>query len=300
MQQNPKPQHASLVRRFALTVCALAVVFSGCNSVERDWGKAVAANSESAFEVFLKDHGDSARAQEATARLEELVWDKTVRASRKDSWHEYIVRYPKGKHRQDAEARLEEIEWREAETQNTSAAFESFIAAHAGSARMNEARERLAIAKALEVTRSMVVAVRDELRKQSGGATVVVRFLPAVVGSADGSRLKFEVQFRAGDLYTSEFVTNRVAFSRVLVEAPPRQMFGISDDRMLTLPSGWSATFDSERLRSQVTASGLKTGDPVTVVLLTVSRAGVLCGVHPRAVLPVESVASWQTSLASK
>jgi len=151
MKTDSNPRHESMNTRHPLLVgsglaALLAALFTGCASVESDWGKARSANTVPAYRAFASQHPDSTHAAEARKQIEILEWDTVSKSSRKSDFQQFLARYPSGEFAGQARNRIVELEWEATSREGTRKAYQQFQKEHGNSpfaAKAKEALQRL-------------------------------------------------------------------------------------------------------------------------------------------------------------
>jgi HEAT repeat protein len=136
------------VRRRPPWLAASAVLCCiACNSSERDWKAAAEANSLAAYQRFLSEHPDSARARDAESRIESLsrraAIDSALRAGTTEALERVIALYPSDPAVAKAREKLASLYFDAAARVDSIPEWRRYLEAHGSSAQAAQARARL-------------------------------------------------------------------------------------------------------------------------------------------------------------
>jgi outer membrane protein assembly factor BamD (BamD/ComL family) len=129
----------------------VSAVLAACSSTESDWNKAQAANTEAAYQDFLKQHPDGAHAQEAHSRIQKIeddqAWSDAQKSNTLEAYQQYLQKEPNGAHTQDAQTQITSLEraaaWKNAQAANTQSALQDFLQKYSTGPEADQARAQL-------------------------------------------------------------------------------------------------------------------------------------------------------------
>jgi len=129
----------------------VGAVLAACSSTESDWSKAQAANTEPAYQDFLKQHPDGAHSQEARERIQKMeddqAWSDAQKANTLEAYQQYLQKQPNGTHTQDAQTQITGLEraaaWQTAQAANTPSALQDFLQKYSTGPEADQARAQL-------------------------------------------------------------------------------------------------------------------------------------------------------------
>jgi len=134
-------------KKLLMLVLLCFFVFISCSSEKKRWENAESENNIAAYEVYLKQYPEGKYADNANARIEELIWQSTLEDNSINGHEAYLKQYPEGKYADSAKVKLKEMYYRAAESENTISAYEEFLKKHSDSEFADDARSRLNILK---------------------------------------------------------------------------------------------------------------------------------------------------------
>ncbi|MCS6946353.1 MAG: SPOR domain-containing protein [Steroidobacteraceae bacterium] len=95
----------------ARSASVAALVLIGCSAESADWRSAQSADTVEAYELFIGKHPQSALAQEARKRVQQLqeesAWERATAADTVASYQEFLGKFPEGKWAEEARIRIE-------------------------------------------------------------------------------------------------------------------------------------------------------------------------------------------------
>ena len=222
------------------SMMVIAAVLGACSNPDDDFRAAGQANTEAAWREFLNEHPDSALADQARLRLDELReqqdWAAAQQAQSSEALRGYLQAHPMGPNADAALEQLLELErrfvWQTASRAATREALENFLLQYPDAPEAAEARERIA-ALATSVPARSTAAKPAPARN----TTPVARPAAAAKASTGSTRMQF------GAFSTRERATQQ----RALLELK----FGTTLPAGLTIDAPASGSKDQlYRLRS--------------------------------------------------
>jgi hypothetical protein len=135
----------------ALVLISVTTLFA-CSSAEKDWGKADAANSISAYQEYLGKHPTGEHSAEASDRIhslqDEAAWSQAKQSNTGDAYRDYFQKEPTGAHTKDAQdaltAEQRTADWKSAASAGTAATLQDFLKKYPQGAEADQARTKLA------------------------------------------------------------------------------------------------------------------------------------------------------------
>jgi hypothetical protein len=173
-------------------LCLLAsVALAACSSAQSDWSQASAANTVSAYEVFLEKHPNTPQSAEARTRIQTLkdeqAWAVAQQVNTVQSYQGYIQEEPSGIHLDEARDHISSNErstaWAAASALDTPEALEAFLQKYPQGPEANQAKARMARLTGYRVQLATVRSekqaekTRDRLQGKYGdvlGSVVIV------------------------------------------------------------------------------------------------------------------------------
>jgi hypothetical protein len=114
--------------RGALLGLAAALLLAACSHEAADWKAAAAADSSEAYQQFLTQHPNSANAQQARARIQQIQeahdWQAATSADSREAYEQFVAQHPDSHWAQEARIRIENF------AQSSGAAAGAATAAH--------------------------------------------------------------------------------------------------------------------------------------------------------------------------
>jgi outer membrane protein assembly factor BamD (BamD/ComL family) len=139
-------------------ICAIALILTACNNPEGDFKKAEQANTEPAYQDFIKQHPDSPLVAQAQADLEKVVYSAAKREGSTSAFEKFLSRFPKSPLTNQAQEDLENIEYAEAKRIGTIPAYQEFLQQFAHNGKLTEqAKSTLEALEFEELTKSATI-----------------------------------------------------------------------------------------------------------------------------------------------
>lgn len=123
-------------------VCVAALV--ACSNPEGDFKKAEQANTEEAFNAFIKKHPDSPLIAQAKSRIEKNAYESARKAASVAAYEGFLKRYKMGEFGDQAKHELENVEFANAKTTAAISSWEAFLQKYSQTTNGKMAREELA------------------------------------------------------------------------------------------------------------------------------------------------------------
>jgi hypothetical protein len=97
--------------RGALLGLAAALLLAACSHEAADWKAAAAADSSEAYQQVLTQHPNSANAQQARARIQQIQeahdWQAATSADSREAYEQFVAQHPDSHWAQEARIRIE-------------------------------------------------------------------------------------------------------------------------------------------------------------------------------------------------
>src|SRR5579872_1454034 len=151
----------------------------GCSSPDVDWQKADAAGTVAAYQTFLNEHPNDARAAQARERIQKLqdeeAWLQAQKTNTPEAFQAYVKDQPNGAHvseaRDSATALERAADWKVAQADGKQPALERFLQKYSQGPEVEQARTELAQLTGYRVQLasfcSKTEAEKDKARLQS-------------------------------------------------------------------------------------------------------------------------------------
>lgn len=165
------------MKKSFLVLCVVtAGALAACSSPNADWQKASQQNTVAAYQQFIQQHPNDARAQEARNKInvlnDEQAWTTASSANTLDAYQQYLQQQPSGAHAAESQDKIkglqQDADWQSAKSTNTAAAYQDFLQKYPNASQADEARDALKKLTGYQVqlasTRSKTLA--DKLAKR--------------------------------------------------------------------------------------------------------------------------------------
>jgi SPOR domain len=138
-----------VISAIVIGACALS---AACGYTKSDWHKALAANTQAAYQIFIRSYPKSEHADEARGRIlalqDDQAWRAAQRANTVESFQGYLQRYGGGLHADDARFGITALrraaDWKSMQSELMPAALQAFLQKYPDGLESNEARQKLA------------------------------------------------------------------------------------------------------------------------------------------------------------
>jgi len=140
------------VKKSFLVLCVItAGMLAACSSPNADWQKATQQNSVAAYQQFIQQHPNDARAEQARNRInalqDEQAWNTAKSANTLDSYQQYLQQEPNGMHAADAQDKVNGLQqaaaWQTAQNTNTAQGYQDFLSKYPNAPQAGDAQAAL-------------------------------------------------------------------------------------------------------------------------------------------------------------
>jgi hypothetical protein len=140
------------VKKSFLVLCVVAAgALAACSNPNADWQKATQQNTVAAYQQFVQQHPNDARAQQARNRIDALkdeqAWTTAQSANTLDAYQTYLQQEPNGTHATDAQDKINGLQqdaaWQDAQSTNTAAAYQDFLQKYPNAPQASQAQDAL-------------------------------------------------------------------------------------------------------------------------------------------------------------
>jgi outer membrane protein assembly factor BamD (BamD/ComL family) len=121
----------------------LALCQTSCSNPERDFKSAVQANTEQAYQDFLRKHPNSPLASEAQFRIEKNAYEAARSVGTVAAFQEFLTRFSAGQMSRNAAGEMEQMELSAAQKLTTINGWKAFLQKYEQSTNANLARQTL-------------------------------------------------------------------------------------------------------------------------------------------------------------
>lgn len=140
------------MKKSFLVLCVItAGMLAACSSPNADWQKATQQNSVAAYQQFIQQHPNDARAEQARNRInalqDEQAWNTAKSANTLDSYQQYLQQEPNGMHAADAQDKVNGLQqaaaWQTAQNTNTAQGYQDFLSKYPNAPQASDAQAAL-------------------------------------------------------------------------------------------------------------------------------------------------------------
>ena len=200
----------------ALSALATSILLTSCNNPERDFKKAEQANTEGAFNEFIKRHADSPLVFQASNHIQELAFAKGKAAASVPEYRSYLTRYPAGRFVAQAQANLENIEFAQALESPAIPTLEALLKRYPASTNGPKAKTKLAELLLPGIIGSNSVVYYDAFRKRFAGTD------SANTASLKSAKLEYDLAVSASDIASHETFLSKYPDSQFVADIKSR------------------------------------------------------------------------------
>jgi outer membrane protein assembly factor BamD (BamD/ComL family) len=152
-----------------LSIIAMSAVLTACNNPESDFKKAEQANTEQAYDDFIKKHPDSSLIAQAKAHMEQNAYGDAQKNPTVAAYETFLQRFPSGELAQKAKSELEALEFDQASKTATVPTWEGFIQRYPQSTNGPRAQQHLARLLFQQAALTNTVSAYDDFTKRFSG-----------------------------------------------------------------------------------------------------------------------------------
>lgn len=140
------------MKKSFLVLCVItAGALAACSNPSADWQKANQANTVGAYQQFIQQHPNDARAAQARNRIsalnDEQAWTAAQSANTLDAYQQYLQQQPNGMHAADAQDKVNSLQadaaWQTATSANTAAGYQDFLQKYPNSPHASDAQDAM-------------------------------------------------------------------------------------------------------------------------------------------------------------
>ena len=151
---------------FTSALIAVNLLLTSCNNPDRDFKKAEAANTEQAYNEFIRKHPKSPMVIQAKAHIEKNAFEDAHKVASVEAYEGFLKRFSSGVLAQHAKAEMEALEFNQAVTSATIVAWESFLSKYSQSTNTPQARHELAHLVFLQVATTNAISSYQDFIKR--------------------------------------------------------------------------------------------------------------------------------------
>jgi hypothetical protein len=217
-------KYTPCIVKFLFPAIAVSLLLTACNNPESDYRKAEQANTEQAYNDFIKQHGDSPLVGQAKAHIEHNAYSDAQKTSTIAGYEKFLERFATGQLAQQAQFELESLELAQATKAATIPSWEAFLQKYPKSTNSAQARQHLA---------TLLIQRADNTPTVAGYREVATRF-PGSEAAIDAIKriemLDYQAATNVGDIdaYEHFLVVHPVSTNAALVELKLKERLGIS------------------------------------------------------------------------